>query len=458
MMEFIVAIELGSSKIGGIVGKKNKDESIQVLAYVKEEMATSVRKGVVCNCNKTAQALTSVINRLEGKLQHSIAKVYVGIGGQSLHTVKNVVQRDLKEETIISENKIHEIAEENYGIKLPDAEILGVVPQEYKIGNDFQADPVGVACNRIEGHFLNIIARSLVKKNLERAFEQAKIDIMDMPITPIAAASVILTESERRSGCALIDFGADTTTVSVYKNNMLRFLIVLPLGGNNITRDITSLQVEEDEAESMKITYGNAIFDGNDNEEESVYVTESKVPNIKLGELNNVVEARTEEIIANVWNQIQSSGYADKLSAGIITTGGGANLKNLDEAIRRRTGLFKIRYANSICNEVHVSESEGFPVGDGMQNALLGLLFAGTENCAQTKSIERETVSPPPADLFDSDETLKRQKEDTEKPKVPKNKEEERIKIEKKAKKSRKSLMDTIKTFSRDIFIDEEMK
>ncbi|KAA6349177.1 Cell division protein FtsA [termite gut metagenome] len=456
MMEFIAAIELGSSKISGIVGKKNKDESIQVLAYVKEEMATSVRKGVVYNLNKTAQALTSVINRLESKLQYSIAKVYVGISGQSLRTVENVVQRDLREETIISENMIHEIAEENCGIKFTDVEILDVVPQEYKIGNDFQADPVGVACNRIEGHFLNIIARSSVKKNLEHAFEQAKIDIIDMSITPIAAASVILTESERRSGCALIDFGADTTTVSIYKNNILRFLIVLPLGGNNITRDITSLQVEEDEAENMKITYGNAIFDGNANEEESVYVTENKVPNIRLGELNNVVEARTEEIIANVWNQIQSSGYADKLSAGIVTTGGGANLKNLNEAIRRKTGLFKIRHANFICNKVH--ESEGFLTEDGMQNALLGLLFAGTENCAQTKNIERETVSPPPTDLFESDETLKRQKEETERLKVSKNKEEEKRRVEKKSKKSGKSWMDTLKTFSKDIFIDEEMK
>ncbi|KAA6313682.1 Cell division protein FtsA, partial [termite gut metagenome] len=439
MMEFIAAIELGSSKISGIVGKKNKDESIQVLAYVKEEVAMSVRKGVVYNLNKTAQALTSVINRLESKLQHPIAKVYVGISGQSLRTVQNVVQRDFKEETIISENMIYEIAEENCGTKFPDAEILDVVPQEYKIGNDFQVDPVGVTCNRIEGHFLNIIARSSVKKNLENAFEQAKIDIVDMPITPVAAASVILTESERRSGCALVDFGADTTTVSIYKNNILRFLIVLPLGGNNINRDITSLQVEEDEAEKMKITYGNAIFDENDNEEESVCVTENKIPNIKLGELNNVVEARTEEIIANVWNQIQFSGYADRLSAGIVTTGGGANLKNLNEAIRRRTGLFNLRYANFICNEVH--ESEGFPIGDGMQNALLGLLFAGTANCAQTKNIEKEIVPPPPTDLFESDETLKRKKEETERLKVSKNKEEEKRTIEKKSKKSGKSLI-----------------
>ncbi|KAA6313426.1 Cell division protein FtsA, partial [termite gut metagenome] len=334
MVEFIAAIELGSSKIIGIAGKKNSDESMQILAYAKENIPASIRKGTVYNINKTAQGLTAIINKLEGQLQHSIAKVYVGISGQSLHTVKNSVHRDLRNETVISEDLIHEIIDENYTMKYVDADILEAIPQEYKIGNDFQVDPVGVSCNCIEGHFLNIITRSSVKKNLELSFELAKIDIADIFITPLVIAAMILTESEKRSGCALVDFGAETTTITIYKNKILCFLTVLPLGSSNITRDITSLQVEENEAEQMKITYGNAIFEEYENEEEPVYVTENKPRSIKFSELNNVVEARTEEIIANVWNQIQYSDYGDKLISGIVITGGGANLKNLDEALR----------------------------------------------------------------------------------------------------------------------------
>lgn len=131
-------------------------------------------------------------------------------------------------------------------------DILDVAPQEYKVGNNLQANPVGLVGSHIEGRFLNIVARASVRKNLEHCFQQAKIDIADQLIAPLVTANAVLTESERRSGCALIDFGADTTTISVYKNNILRFLTVLPLGGNSITRDITTLQMEEEEAERLK--------------------------------------------------------------------------------------------------------------------------------------------------------------------------------------------------------------
>ncbi|KAA6333973.1 Cell division protein FtsA [termite gut metagenome] len=451
MVEFIAAIELGSSKITGIVGKRNSDESMQILAYAKENVPAFIRKGAVYNINKTAQGLTSIINKLEGKLEHSIDKVFVGITGQSLHSVKNTIYRDLKNETIVSENLIHGIADENYETKYAGADLLDVVPQEYKVGNSFQIDPVGVLCNNIEGHFLNIMIRSSVKKNLERSFELAKINIADMLVTPLVAAAAVLTESEKRSGCAFVDFGADTTTVSVYKNNILRFLILLPLGGSNITRDVASLQMEEDEAERTKITRGNAILEESENEQED--------------DLNNIVEARVEEIIANVWNQIQCSGYGDKLVSGIIITGGGANLKNMDEALRRKTGLFKIRHAGFVCHEVH--EDEHILPKDGTHNALLGLLFAGTENCCRqeeppnkNESIATTTTTPPPADLFESDEALKKQREE-EAVKVKtrrKEKEEEKKNTSKKTGKTTNKWLAGFRDLSRDIFNDEEME
>ena len=259
--EFIAAIELGSSKVTGIAGRKNSDGSMQVLAYAKEDSSSFIRKGVIYNLNKTAQSLTSIINRLEGDLKESIAKVYVGISGQSLRTVRNVVSRDLKEETLISQELVDAICDENLEIPLIDMDILDVAPQEFKIDNFLPDTPVGVLGNHIEGRFLNIVARASIKNNLERCFEQAKIKIADLLIAPLVTANAVLSESERRSGCALVDFGADTTTISVYKGNILRFMTVLPLGGNCITRDITSLRIEEEEAESLKITYADATYE-----------------------------------------------------------------------------------------------------------------------------------------------------------------------------------------------------
>ena len=266
--EFIAAIELGSSKITGVAGRKNSDGSMQILAYAQEDSSTFIRKGVIFNLDKTAQSLTSIINRLEGELKNSIAKVYVGIGGQSLRTVRNVVSRDLEEEAIISEELVNAIGDENVAIPVVDMDILDVAPQEYKVGNNLQANPVGLVGSHIEGRFLNIVARSSVRKNLEHCFQQAKIDIADQLIAPLVTANAVLTESERRSGCALIDFGADTTTISVYKNNILRFLTVLPLGGNSITRDITTLQMEEEEAERLKKAYGDAFYEEEEDQEE----------------------------------------------------------------------------------------------------------------------------------------------------------------------------------------------
>lgn len=473
--EFIAAIELGSSKITGVAGRKNSDGSMQVLAYAKEDSSSFIRKGIIYNLDKTAQSLTSIINKLEGDLKNSIAKVYVGIGGQSLRTVRNVVSRDLNEETIISQELVDAICDENLEIPLVDMDILDVAPQEYKIGNNLQADPVGVAGSHIEGRFLNIVARASIKKNLERCFEQAKIEIADLLISPLVTANAVLSESERRSGCALIDFGADTTTISVYKNNILRFLTVLPLGGNSITRDITSMQMEEEEAERLKITFGNVMYEEEESEEAATCQLEDGSRTVELQALNNIIEARAEEIITNVWNQIQLSGYDDKLLSGIIITGGAANLKNLDTMLRKRSKIEKIRTARSIRNTIQTDSD--LIKKDGTQNTLFGLLFEGKENCCL---VEARPVTPSqpvitePVNMFEEDEALKEQEAAAREAKKKKDeedkrrrdedrrrKEEEKRKKEEARKKKKEGPSWFEKTFnkiSNEIFSDDDMK
>ena len=341
--DFIVAIELGSSKITGIAGKKHPDGSIQVLALASEPSSDFIRKGVIYNLDKTAQSLTSIIKKLESTLKASIGKVYVGIGGQSLRTIRNTEVRHLEEETKISQELIDSLMDSNREVPIIDQDILEVAPQEYKVGINLLADPVGVPSDHIEGRFLNIIARSSVKQNIDKCFHQAGIEIADYVISPLALANAVLTNSERRSGCMLIDFGADTTTVSVYKNNILRHLAVIPLGGSNITKDICSQQIEEEDAEELKLKYGNAYIDPSKDEEETPnYAIDGKC-SIEAHLLEDIVEARVNEILANVWNQIVLSGYDDKLLAGAIVTGGAANLKNMEEAFSKRTKLEKVR-------------------------------------------------------------------------------------------------------------------
>ena len=470
--EFIAAIELGSSKITGVAGKKNSDGSMQVLAYAQEDSSTFIRKGVIFNLDKTAQSLTSIINRLEGELKNSIAKVYVGIGGQSLRTVRNVVSRDLEEEAIISEELVSAIGDENIAIPVVDMDILDVAPQEYKVGNNLQANPVGLVGSHIEGRFLNIVARASVRKNLEHCFQQAKIDIADQLIAPLVTANAVLTESERRSGCALIDFGADTTTISVYKNNILRFLTVLPLGGNSITRDITTLQMEEEEAERLKKAYGDALYEEDPEQEEATCKLDDDNRIIKVADLNNIIEARAEEIVANVWNQIQLSSYEDKLLAGIILTGGAANLKNLDETLRKRSKIEKIRIAKLPRNTVHAPNN--ILKKDGSQNTLFGLLFEGNQNCCLTETAPQAAPAPSVSkpepevhktvDMFEDDQELKEQARIA---RLKKEEEEREAKLaakEKEEKERRKReagpswIQRKIDSLTKEIFSDDDMK
>ena len=482
--DFIVAIELGSSKITGIAGRKESDGIIHVLAYAKEESSSFIRKGVIYNIDKTAQSLTSIINKLEDGLDNSISKVYVGIGGQSIRTVKNIVNRHLANEEIITQELVDSIIDENIQIPLIDMDILDVVPQEYKIGINLQVDPVGVLGSNIEGRFLNIVARSSIKKNLQRCFELAKIDVADYFISPLAAADTILTDSEKRTGCALVDFGADTTTIAVYKNNILRYLSVIPLGGNNITRDICALQVEEEEAESLKEKYGNAILETIDEEGPKNYLLDDK-RTIDHKALNEIIEARVEEIVANVWNQIELSGYQGDLMAGIIITGGGSNLKNLDEAIKSRTKINNVKIAKFVRCGIRAERPELLKK-DGTQNTIIGLLSAGKENCclvpiakpveysAQTEIPDQTLFPPEEQENEDEDDFLKTEEERRIKEEERKKREEEekeRKRLEKERKKKEREEKDRRKRekgpskfktmfekFTTDIFSDEEEK
>lgn len=403
--DFIVAIELGSSKITGIAGKKHADGSIQVLALASENSSDFIRKGVIYNLDKTAQSLTSIIKKLESTLKASIGKVYVGIGGQSLRTIRNTEVRHLEEETKISQELIDSIMDSNREVPIIDQEILEVAPQEYKVGINLLADPVGVPSDHIEGRFLNIIARSSVKQNIDKCFKQAGIEIADYIISPLALANAVLTNSEKRSGCMFIDFGADTTTVSVYKNNILRHLAVIPLGGSNITKDICSQQIEEEDAEELKKRYGNANADkSEDGDDSPVYSLDGKC-SIESHLLEDIVEARVNEILDNVWNQIVLSTYGDKLLAGAIITGGGVNLKNLEEAFKNRSKMDKIRVAK----DTELSLKGGMELKqDAMHNMIIALLASGKDNCYRL----------PKKDLFedpgkpDSPEEVKRKEKE----------------------------------------------
>ena len=377
--EFIVAIELGSSKMTGIAGQKNLDGSISVLAMAKEDSSQFIRKGVVYNIDKTAQCLQGIVKKLETQLKTQIVKVYVGVGGQSVRGVRNVVTKDLPAGTIVTEAMIDQLVDSNRNMIYPDQEILDTAVQEYKVDSQYQQDPVGIQCTRLEGNYLNMLQRKAFYKNLNKCFEEAGIAIAEMLNAPRALADAVLTEAERRSGCALIDIGSDTTTVSVYTKNILRHLAVIPLGGSNITKDIATLQMEETDAEKMKLKYASAYTDNSEIDNNMKYAIDQD-RSVESRRFIEIVEGRLEEIVENAWYQVPSE-YYDKLLGGIILTGGGANLKNIERAFQNHTHIEKIRVAKFPTHTI-TGGTEDIKAKNAMMNTVLGLLMKGDINCA----------------------------------------------------------------------------
>ena len=397
--DFIVAIELGSSKVTGIAGQKKPDGSISVLAMAQEDSSSYIRKGVVYNIDKTAQSLTNIVKKLEVQLKTRITQVFVGVGGQSIRSVRNTIAKDLPESTKITQQMVAELMDSNWNLDYPDQKILDVAELEYKVDSNYQMDPVGIRATRLEGNFLNILERKSFFQNLNRCFETAGINVADMYLAPLALADAVLTEAEKRPGCALVDIGADTTTVSVFWKNVLRHLVVIPLGSNNVTKDIASLQMEESEAEAMKLKYASAYTDNNDIDPTLKYSIDPD-RQVESRRFIEIVEGRMEEIIENVRYQIPDE-YYGKMLGGIIITGGGANMKNIEKAFSNSTRIEKVRVAKFVTATIN-SGNDLIKAKNGMYNTVLGLLIKGDMNCAGgpidlTRNLFGEEEKPQPA-------------------------------------------------------------
>lgn len=375
---FVVAIELGSTRIKGIAGQKKPDGSIAVLAMVSEDAKQCIRNGVVYNIDKTVQCITSIVQRLKGQLKSGIKHVYVGVGGQSIHSERNVIVREIHSSIPVTQQLIVEMMDQNRSMEYPDMEILDVEVQEYRADALMQTEPVGIQCSRLDGNFLNILQSKRHYQKLNTCFDIAGVKLAEIYLAPFALADAVLTPVEKRSGCVLVDMGADTTTVMVYYKNIVRHIAVIPLGGNNITKDICTLQVEECEAEKLKLRYASAYTAPEDIDTTLKYDID-RDRKVESSRFIDIIEGRVQEIIANVWNQIPAD-FSEKILGGIVLTGGAANMKNMDVAFRKHTSIDKVRLAKFVTYTINTTNGE-INAHDGTMNTLLGLLAKGDQNC-----------------------------------------------------------------------------
>lgn len=394
----IVAFEFGSSVIRGVAGKKEADGSLHVLAIEQERINDSIRRGTVHNLNKTTSAITRIKDRLNERLGIFINRAYVGIAGQSLHTVSNKVNRKMEAKEKVTQEMIDSLMDENRAVHYPDREVLEVAPQEYHLGIDTTTDPIGIQTDKIEGHYLNVIARNSLQENIRNCMHEAGLEIVELLITPLELAKALLPDTDKRSGCALVDIGAETTTVAIFTKNILRHLVTIPLGGKNITTDLAKLKnMEMEEAEELKLKYGVAKMSP-DKDETHRQLLISNDRKIAEEELQSITSSRYAEIVANVWNQIKKGKWENDLLSGITLTGGAAAMKGLPEMFTQMKdlGTNKIKLAKQLLANLQcgtsVNNSEmGF-------NAAIALLMSANENCTgeePKKEIDEVIIDQP---------------------------------------------------------------
>ena len=427
---YIVAIELSSSKITGVVGIETT-EGMRILATASVRVDGFISKGIVRNVDKASEAINDIINRLESDLINAtgesiaIKKAYITFAGLSVHSIKSNVSRDFGKYIKITQDVIDGMECDNLEtFQTPDGyKRLQVEPQEYKLDGNVDHNPAGAYTQTIECNYLNIVMKEQFYTQLCDSFAQASIEIEDSFCAANFDADILLTKDQRRNGCALVNIGAETTTISIYNNDKPKMLTVLPLGGNNITRDLTAELISFAQAEEIKFIRGykstGNYSDGIDNET-----------------VDKVIYARMGEILSNVRYQIEESG---EMVHHIVFTGGGSKLKNIKELLDE----FIPNFSTEIKPEPQfnlISES-GVNVYETITTALYGLLKQGKANCCEETMTAAEKAAQENGVLFFPEEpqepTSQEEEQNSEEEQKKAKEEEERIKRDEDAKKAR---------------------
>lgn len=351
----IVAIEFGSSKLRGALGVIDKNDTLNVVAIQEEPHTEGVSYGMIRNVEEVASKIESICRKLANHASvkpRKINSVYVGLSGRSLGSVSKTVEQPLGAEMEIEAVTIGQLTNMASQPSSDSREILEVLPREYVVDNRVVPNPVGTLGSNIKATYSVIEASPSLKKAIDRVLpERLGLSINRYIISPLAQADAVLHDEEKQLGCVFVDFGAETTTVAIYKGGVLRYLATLPLGSRNITRDLMSLNILEDKAEQVKRTSGNAI--SQNLPAQKMNLKES----LDLNEVNKYVAARASEIVANIMAQVE---YAElkptDLPAGYILVGGGSNLHGFSELLANKSHQ-KVRKGEIAPSKVRVTDT-----------------------------------------------------------------------------------------------------
>jgi cell division protein FtsA len=342
--EIVVGLDIGTTKIACIVGKKLENGKIEILGVGKSQ-SDGVTRGVVSNIDKTVASIKAAVEEAEKESNVSIKLVNVGIAGQHIKSMQHrgMRTRTTNEDEIARADIEALIEDMNKMVMLPGEEIIHVLPQEFTVDNERGIkDPVGMAGVRLEANFHIITGQITAIKNIYKCVQKAGLTVDELTLEPLASAAAVLSEEEREAGVALVDIGGGTTDIAIFQDGIIRHSAVIPFGGNVITEDIKQgCNIMRLQAEQLKVRFGSALS------------TESKdieiicIPGLKGREpkeissrnLAQIIQARMEEILEHVHFEIRNSGMDKQLIGGIVLTGGGSQLKHMKQLVEYVMGL-----------------------------------------------------------------------------------------------------------------------
>src|SRR6201991_2720063 len=382
----VVGLDIGTTKICAIVGRRNGHNKIEILGIGKAESA-GVTRGVVSNIQKTVQGIMLAVEEASAQSNVDVKIVNVGIAGQHIKSLQHrgiFTRKDVQNE--IQRKDIDKLVEDMYKLVMPPGEeIIHVLPQEYTVDNEPGIkDPIGMAGGRLEANFHIISGQVTAIKNIVKCVNKANLESQELILEPLASSESVLSDEEKEAGVVLVDIGGGTTDVAIFHEGIIRHTAVIPFGGNSVTEDIREgCSVMRNIAEQLKVRFGSALADENkENEIVCVPGLRGREPKeISVKNLAYVIQARMEEIVEHVYYEIKSSGYEKKLIAGIVITGGGAQLKHLPQLVEYVTGLdCRVGYPNE-----HLAKNEVLPKGtyEELQSPTfatgIGLLIKGIQ-------------------------------------------------------------------------------
>jgi len=376
-----VGLDIGTTKIAAMIGRRNEYGKIEILGIGKAK-SMGVHRGVVNNITQTIQSIQMAVDEAIAVSGLKITDAVVGIAGQHIRSLQHsdYITRPNAEE-VIDDEDLEKLEQQVYKlVMLPGEEIIHVLPQEFKVDGQAEiAEPVGMYGGRLEANFHVVVGQVSSIRNIGRCIKSAGLNLAGITLEPLASAEAVLSNEEKEAGVALIDIGGGTTDLAIFKNGIIRHTAVIPFGGNVITEDIKEgCSIIEKQAELLKTRFGSAWPGENkDNEIVSIPGLRGRDPKeITLKNLSKIINARVVEIIEQVFLEIKNYGYEEpkkKLIAGIVLTGGGAQLKHLKQLVEYITGMdTRIGYPNE-----HLAGDSDESLSSPAYATTVGLLMNG---------------------------------------------------------------------------------